>query len=88
MGVIRCQRTMRNYRDSRAIRLGKTSFRRTMKQKIEPLTEVDQSRLDEMRVWVRDHYAAEARHRFKSPDGKIVLIETILTKGWIAADET
>lgn len=59
-----------------------------MDQKIEPLNDEDLSRLEKMRVWVRDHYTEEARDRFEPFEGKIVLIDTILKNGWINADET
>lgn len=59
-----------------------------MDDKVEPLSDEDLLRLEEQRIWVRDHYNSEARHKFETIDGKLRLIDTILKEGWITSDET
>ncbi|WKL57405.1 DUF3806 domain-containing protein [Asticcacaulis sp. ZE23SCel15] len=59
-----------------------------MDQKIEELSAEDAADLEAQRSWVRDHFEPEARHHYETLDGKLRLLETILTNGWIKLDET
>lgn len=61
---------------------------RSMEQKIEPLSEEDESQVEKQRTWVRDHYDPESRHHYDTLDGKLRLLETILKENWIKANET
>jgi Domain of unknown function (DUF3806) len=58
---------------------------RSMEQKIEPLSEEDESHMEKQRVWVQDHYDPESRHHYDTLDGKL---ETILKENWINPNET
>ncbi len=59
-----------------------------MEDKVEPLSEDDVASLDAQRDWVRGHYDPEARHKFDTVDGKLLVIDTVLKQKWIAVDET
>jgi len=59
-----------------------------MAQKIEALSAEDQTRTEQHRNWVRDHYSPETRHRYDTLEGKLLLLETILQKNWIEPHET
>ena len=59
-----------------------------MEQKIEAPTPEDLANIEAKRTWVREHYEAAVRDRYDSIEGKLVLLDTILRSGWIAAQET
>ncbi|ESQ81312.1 DUF3806 domain-containing protein [Asticcacaulis sp. YBE204] len=59
-----------------------------MEEKLEPLSPDDISSLEAQRIWVRDHYEPEARHKFETVDGKLHLLDVILREKWIDAEET
>ena len=59
-----------------------------MEQKIEALSEADALRIEEMRSWVREHYDPEARDLYDDLEGKLRLLDTIITGGWIEPSET
>jgi Domain of unknown function (DUF3806) len=59
-----------------------------MEQKFEPLNSDEIADLETMRSWVRDHYDEGARHKYDTIDGKLRLLDTILSNKWIATDET
>ncbi len=59
-----------------------------MKQKIEALSEADAQRIEAMRSWVREHYDPEARNLYDNLEGKLRLLDTIITGGWIEPSET
>jgi hypothetical protein len=57
-------------------------------QKIEPVSEEDDARIESMRSWVRDHFTPESRSKYDTVEDKIRLLQTILDSSWIAPDET
>lgn len=59
-----------------------------MEQKIERPTTEDLANIEAKRRWVREHYEPDARERYDSIEGKLVLLDTILRNGWIAREET
>jgi hypothetical protein len=67
---------------------GRGTRERSMEQKIEPLSEEDESQVEKQRTWVRDHYDPESRHHYDTLDGKLRLLETILRENWIKPNET
>ncbi len=65
-----------------------SSRRHCMEQKIEPLNADDVAHLEAKRKWVREHYDEEARHRYETLEGKLVLLDAILRNKWISSTET
>ena len=59
-----------------------------MTQRIEPLGDDDRARLDKHRDWMLGHYDTDPEASFADWRAKLVLIETILTSGWVRPDET
>jgi Domain of unknown function (DUF3806) len=59
-----------------------------MEQKIELPTPEDLANIEAKRRWVREHYEPDARERYDSIEGKLVLLDTILRNEWIAQEET
>jgi Domain of unknown function (DUF3806) len=59
-----------------------------MEQKIEPLSDDDAHRVEGQRTWVRDHYDPDARHQYETIEGKLRLLDTIISSGWIEPTET
>ena len=50
--------------------------------------ESDIANVEAKRDWVRNHFEPSARHNYETPEGKLRLLDTILSNGWITATET
>ena len=59
-----------------------------MTQKIEPLTAGEMARVEKQRAWVRDHYDANARHEYDTPEGKMRVLDAIIRSKWVEPGET
>jgi len=59
-----------------------------LEQKIEQLVGDDLVHSEKQRAWVRDHYDPDARHQYENLEGKLTLLEAIISKNWIKPDET
>ena len=59
-----------------------------MEQKIESLSVKDAEQVEKQRAWVRDHYEAEARHKYDTIEGKLALLDHIVNAKWIQPTET
>lgn len=59
-----------------------------MKQTIRPLSTEEACRLEAQRKWVRDHYKTNPDTCYNSVAGKLALVNTILTSGWVEPQET
>jgi hypothetical protein len=59
-----------------------------MEQHVTHPTESDLAEIEEQRSWVRNHYDAQARHKYDTLEGKLHLLQVILDSGWIESDET
>jgi hypothetical protein len=59
-----------------------------MSQKIEPLSQEDALDLEAKRKWVRDHYEPHAQDKYQTIDGKLSLLDAILSNKWIEPNET
>lgn len=59
-----------------------------MSQRVEPLSTVDNARIEAQRTWVRQHYPPEAESRYLTLEGKLELLDTILKNKWIEPHET
>lgn len=57
-------------------------------QKIEELNSDDIERVESQRKWVRGHYTPETEHKYKTIEGKLNLLDTIISRNWIEANET
>jgi hypothetical protein len=58
-----------------------------MDLKVEALNAEDIAHVEEMRSWVRDHFAPGAREKYDTVEDKIRLLQTILDEKWVASDE-
>ena len=59
-----------------------------MEQRVEEPTHEELLRIDAQRSWVRDHFEPDARGQYETLDGKLRLLDTILSQDWIRSDET
>ena len=59
-----------------------------MKQRVEEPTHEELLRIDAQRSWVRDHFELDARGQYETVDGKLRLLDAILSQDWIRSDET
>ncbi len=50
--------------------------------------ESDIAEVEAKRDWVRNHFEPAARHQYETLEGKLRLLETILSNDWIDATET
>ncbi len=59
-----------------------------MEQNIQELNSEDMARIEAQRKWVREHYTPETEHQYETLKGKLNLLNTIISSGWIKPDET
>jgi hypothetical protein len=59
-----------------------------MKQIIDDMNSDEITRVDAQRSWVRNHYEPHAQTKYDTLDGKLALIDAILSNGWVQASET
>jgi hypothetical protein len=59
-----------------------------MEQKIEELSQEETARVEAQRKWVREHYPPESEEKYKTLEGKLVLLDAILKNKWIEPNET
>lgn len=59
-----------------------------MVQKFMPPSDVDLLDLETKRRWVRGHYVSNAEENYRTVEGKLTLLNTILLNNWIRPDET
>jgi len=59
-----------------------------MEQIIAELKEPDLADLEAKRDWVRNHYEHHAVHKYADLQGKLSLLDAILSNGWVNAEET
>jgi hypothetical protein len=59
-----------------------------MEQRIEVPNVEDVARIEAQRKWVREHYEPDSQHEYESLDGKLRLLHTIISSGWVEPHET
>ena len=59
-----------------------------MEQRIESLAGADATDVFEKRRWVKEHYEPEAQHKYETLEGKLQLLDVILTNSWINPNDT
>lgn len=59
-----------------------------MGQQFYPLSEEDARDLESKRRWVREHYEPHAEENYGTLEGKLSLLDTILSSNWIGPEET
>jgi len=59
-----------------------------MAQIVEDMNNEEIARVEAQRSWVRDHYEPHARAKYDTLDGRLALIDAILSNGWVQASET
>jgi hypothetical protein len=59
-----------------------------MAQKMEALSDDDTRRVEQQGTRVRDHYDPDARDQYQTIKGKLRLLDTIISSGWIESTET
>ena len=59
-----------------------------MEQHIREMSSAMQCRVQSQRDWVRGHFVPGSEWKYSSIDGKLYLLEGILSKGLVEADET
>lgn len=59
-----------------------------MPQKFHTLSSNDTSDLEAKRRWVREHYEPEAEYKYLTLEGKLALLDVILSNNWVGQDET
>ena len=59
-----------------------------MTQKIHPLSDEDIRNLEAKRSWVREHYEPQAQGKYQTLEGKLVLLNTIISNNWVEPNET
>jgi hypothetical protein len=52
------------------------------------LTDEDRARLQRHREWLLGHYEVDPKGSYSGWNAKLVLVDTILTSGWVRSDET
>ena len=57
-------------------------------QQIHSPTEEDAADVEAKREWVRNHYEPESQHKYETLEGKLRLLDTILSNDWIKPTET
>lgn len=57
-------------------------------QQIHTPSESDSAEVEKKRDWVRNHFEPAALHEYESLEGKLRLLDTILSNDWIEATET
>ncbi len=57
-------------------------------QQIHSLTEADSADVAAKRDWVRNHYEPNSQHMYETLEGKLRLLDTILSSDWIKPNET
>jgi hypothetical protein len=57
-------------------------------QQIHTPAESDIADVEAKREWVRSHFEPEARHKYATLEGKLRLLDTILSNRWIEPTET
>lgn len=58
-----------------------------MTQIVEDMNNEEIARVEAQRSWVRGHYEPHAQAMYETLDGKLALIDAILTNGWVQASE-
>ncbi|HEX3809723.1 MAG TPA: DUF3806 domain-containing protein [Rhizomicrobium sp.] len=56
-------------------------------QRIEPLSSDLAAHTEKQREWVREHFTAETREEYNTIEGKLRLLDTILSSKWIGPAE-
>ncbi len=59
-----------------------------MSQIIEELNNDELARVKAQRKWVREHYTPESEYKYETLDGKLKLLDTIISSNWINVNET
>ena len=59
-----------------------------MDQIIEEFNSDDLARVEAQRKWVREHYTPDTEHKYQTLEGKLKLLDTIITSNWINPEET
>ena len=59
-----------------------------MKQRVEEPSHEELLRIEAQRSWVRDHFDPDTRTQYETVDGKLKLLDAILSQDWIRPDET
>lgn len=59
-----------------------------MNQTIDVLNQEDSADVAAKRIWVRDHYEPQVRHKYDSVEGKQALVDAILTNDWVTSADT
>jgi len=59
-----------------------------MDQIIEALNQEDSSDVEAKRDWVRNHYEPQALHKYDTVEGKLAVVDAILSNGWVNSEET
>lgn len=59
-----------------------------MTQELHSLSEEDIRDLEAKRRWVREHYEPHAEDKYQTLEGKLNLLDTILSNNWIEPSET
>jgi hypothetical protein len=57
-------------------------------QQIHSLIEEDANDVEAKRDWVRNHFEPNAQHKYETLEGKLRLLDTILSNDWIKPTET
>lgn len=55
---------------------------------LKALTPEDEERLDQARAWVKGHFTEAGDEKYASLDGKLRVIDAILSQHWLTADQT
>ena len=59
-----------------------------MDQIIEALNQEDSSDVEAKRDWVRNHYEPQALHKYDTVEGKLAVVDSILSNGWVNPEDT
>ncbi|TWT17018.1 DUF3806 domain-containing protein, partial [Luteimonas marina] len=59
-----------------------------MKQIIEAMNQEDSADVEAKRDWVKNHYEPHALDKYNTVEGKLALVDAILTNGWVSAADT
>lgn len=59
-----------------------------MSQQLESLSQKDTLEIEAKRKWVREHYEPHAKDKYQTIEGKLALLDAILSSKWIEPTET
>lgn len=59
-----------------------------MGQIIEALNREDSADVEAKRDWVRNHYEPQATQKYETVEGKLAVIDAILSNGWVTSADT